>query len=282
MVLLRHMDNIDLINSLKLRYDTALQSDSDTFFYQNLHHYYDLIEKTPRLKKMMEVSEKEYDARHNKTEKVSMIKISKFNLYSHSLHIYTRVYLPIEEYKNSKEPDEEQDPVAFILLKGIKNIPKKWTTKASELNSRWSKKNLKTFNNWFHGKRSFYEGELRQLHLVLVSKIEKGINKKLEIDFDDEKSILTVNGIAVKITLKNDKPNGHYVLEYIFENGKKEVADYVDILKKKFQGEREDNNSMYRACNDINKKVSEQAGVGKFLEIHSGKTGWVRINPDLI
>ncbi len=282
MVVLRHMDNIDLINSLKLRYDTALQSDSDTFFFQNLHHYYDLIEKTLRLKKIVEMSEEEYEAKKGKAEKVSILRIEKFNLYSYSMHIYSSVYLPIEGYKKSTEPDEEQDPVALILLKGIKNIPKGLKNKINEPNNRWSKENLKTFNNWFEGKRPFYEEELKQFHLLLVAEIEKEMNKKPEIDFDGEKSILMVDGIEVKITLKNDKPNSHYVLEYIFENGKKEAADYVDILEKKFSGGREDNSSMYRACNDINKKVSDQAGIGGFLEIHSGKTGWVRINPDLI
>ena len=97
--------------------------------------------------------------------------------------------------------------------------------------------------------------------------------------FDKEKSILTINDKKIKISLNSDKVNGHYVLEYLFENGIKKIADYVDILEKKFPNGKENNHSMYRACKDINAKIGKQASIGDFLEIHSGKTGWVAINP---
>jgi len=36
-----------LTDSLKTRYEAVFQSDTDPLFYQNLHHYFDLIVKTP-------------------------------------------------------------------------------------------------------------------------------------------------------------------------------------------------------------------------------------------
>jgi len=39
---------------------------------------------------------------------------------------------------------------------------------------------------------------------------------------------------------------------------------------------------MWRACEAINAKVSKQAGIGNFLLITSGKTGYVQINPDYL
>lgn len=102
--------------------------------------------------------------------------------------------------------------------------------------------------------------------------------------FDSEKSILIVNDKEVKIKQKNDKPNSHYVLEYVFENKEGLIVQsfYTDIIAEKFEGDDLKWRSLYRACNDINKKVSEQANVGKFLIIKSGISGYVQINPDYL
>ena len=166
-----------LIDSLKLRYDTVFQSDTDSRFYQNLHHYYDLVEKTPELQSLLQSSQEEYAEKHSaiwgreklKTEAEAddkserTLRLERFNLYAASSAIYMRVYLPIEDYKHSSEPEEKQDPVALLMILGIKNIRTK----------RWSRETLKLYNRWFDGKRSYYEKELRQFHLLLVDAIEK-------------------------------------------------------------------------------------------------------------
>jgi hypothetical protein len=273
-----------LIEALKTRYEVVLQSSSDSQFYMNIHAYIDLIRKTPSLSKIMDDSENEYRRQHiaiwpdkSKTDEEAdeqeerTIRLERFNLFTaHFSWLEARIYDPIEDYKNTDAPDDEQDPVALLLVKGIKNIKTK----------KWSDKTLKMYNRWFDGKRERYENDLRQFHADFLTAISQApkIEEKNEISFDIENSILKVNGINVKITLKNDPPNSHYVLEYIFKNGIKEIADYTNIIESKFPKENAKWRKIYRACLDIQSKVKEQAKIDDFLEIHTGNTGWVRIN----
>ena len=108
--------------------------------------------------------------------------------------------------------------------------------------------------------------------------------KKLDIKFDIEKSILFLDDKRVLIQQKNDKPNAHYILEYIFENeeGLKAKSSYSEILEDKFRNEDKKWRTLYRACQDINKKASEQAGISNFLIIKSGITGYAQINPEYL
>jgi hypothetical protein len=280
------MENLEsLKDALKTRYEAVLQSSSDSQFYLNIHAYIDLIRKTLFLSKIMGDSENQYRKQHmaiwpdkSKTDKEAdereerTIRLERFNLFTaHFSWLEVRIYDPIEDYKNTDAPDDEQDPVALLMIKGIKNIKTK----------KWSDKTLKMYNRWFEGKRERYENDLRQFHADFLTAISQApkLEEKNETSFDVENSMLKINGKNVKITLKNDPPNSHYVLEYIFDKGIKEKAYYTDILEEKFFNEKMDHMSMYRACNDIQDKVRKQAGIENFLEIKSGNTGWVRINP---
>lgn len=105
-----------------------------------------------------------------------------------------------------------------------------------------------------------------------------------ELKFDKEASVLYLNDKKVLIQQKTDKPNAHYILEYIFENeeGLKANSFYSEILESKFPKEQKNWRSVYRACNDINKKVSEQALVSNFLIVKSGVSGYTQINPNYL
>lgn len=281
-----------LTDSLKTRYDAVFQSDTDSLFYQNLHHYFDLVEKTPELHALIEASQKEYAEKHgaiwgrekcktddeadDKAERTS--RLERFNLYARSAMIYVRVYLPIEDYKNNDEPEHEQDPVAVLMLRGINRVSPRF---AKTNPFKWGRDKLKLYNRWFDGKRGEYEKELRQFHLLLLDAMEKQTDVPVskEATFDAEQSVLKIGSSPVRITLKNDKTNAHYVLEYIFRHGKANVADYTDILREQFPNERMDWRGVYRACKDIENKVREQANIDDFLTTTTGKTGWVKINP---
>ncbi|MDP3940743.1 MAG: hypothetical protein Q8Q49_00380 [bacterium] len=104
------------------------------------------------------------------------------------------------------------------------------------------------------------------------------------VSFDCKKSILNIGDKSVHIQQKNDKPNSHYILEYIFENpdGLEAKSYYSEILDAKFHDEHLTQRSMWRACEAINLKVSKQAGLGNFLLSTSGKTGYVQINPEYL
>jgi hypothetical protein len=104
------------------------------------------------------------------------------------------------------------------------------------------------------------------------------------VSFDCEKSILNIGDRSVHIQQKNDKPNSHYILEYIFENpdGLEAKSYYSEILDEKFPNDHLTQRSMWRACEAINVKVSKQAGLSNFLLIKSGETGYVQINPEYL
>jgi hypothetical protein len=277
---------LHLVPNLNIRFDTVLQSKDDRIFYLNLYHYFDHVVKTPELNAILEQSERDYRAKHvdlwksrPKSEEEAdeasdqTMKLERFHLFCVGAFILGRIYEPIEDYKTTSESDRDQDPVAVILLRGVDY--------ALSL-KKWNIKNLGVYNRWFEGKRDSYESDLRRFHIMLLDELEKPKTQttlKPLIGFDKEKSILKFGDKEVLITLKNDKTNSHYVLEYIFENGKENPADYVDIIKVKFPNERVSNMSIYRACRDINEKVSKQAEISNFLVIKSGKTGYTQINP---
>lgn len=122
--------------------------------------------------------------------------------------------------------------------------------------------------------------------LPLIEWYKQGKTEDLPrgVSFDCEKSILHIGDRSVNIQQKNDKPNSHYILEYIFENpdGIEAKSYYSEILDAKFHDEDQTQRSMWRACEAINAKVSKQAGISNFLLIKSGETGYVQINPEYL
>jgi len=291
----------ELLDILKTRYDAVLQSDSDRLFYLNIHAYIDIIVKNPEFLTIMDKYETEYTKAHRdivrpytEDEEVldergrQVIKLERFNLYTSGYcSLLMRIYLPLEDYKN---PDPElvgrYDPVVFLMLDGLSR------TMTMGL---WSKEALKTYNRWYDGQRKEYENNLRQFHANFITEIGLRLLKekpiitepakeipviKNQLSFDKEKSVLTINDNEIKITLKNDKTNSHYVLEHIFENedGLRAKSYYSEIIESKFLNEKIEWRSLYRACNDINAKVSKQASVSNFLLIKSGKSGYTQVN----
>ncbi|MDD4804057.1 MAG: hypothetical protein PHN69_02690 [Candidatus Pacebacteria bacterium] len=291
----------ELIDGLNTRLNITLQSTSERDFYMSLYYYFDYVHKTSSLIKIFDKSEKEYSKAFNDIwkekkqyteeeldEKSSqVVKLERFNLFAVGSTILVRIYLPIDDYKNTSEPDEKQDPVAIILIHGI-DYALELGKRDKYLNlTRWNKEFLRSYRNWFEGKRNYYESIIRRFHLMFLDELSKPIleiNIKKEIYFDKENSLIKIGDKIINIKLKNDKPNSHYVLEYIFENeeGFKAQSFYTDIIESKFSNENIEWRSIYRACNDINKKVSEQASISNFLIVKTGKSGYTQINPEFL
>lgn len=101
-----------------------------------------------------------------------------------------------------------------------------------------------------------------------------------KLSFDIDKSILYFSGYNIMITLKNDKPNAHYILEHIFtaEDGLDQKYPYEEIAKYTFKDDYDKWRMYYRACEDIKQKVLNKTGINDFLEFSSGESGWVKIN----
>jgi len=109
---------------------------------------------------------------------------------------------------------------------------------------------------------------------------------KNKLSFDKDESVLNIYGQEIEIQRKSDKPNDHYVLEYLFEQDDIfDTADFRDIAETKlgvleYDGAK-DWNILRHACERLNQKV-EKSTNGKekdFLIYRTGKTGWCKINP---
>lgn len=276
--------------SLHTRYQAIFDADSEARFYKNVHLYWDYILRTPVLSDVVAASQKEYankrgnlfsgfaqteEEADDNTERTTRLEV--FNLYAEGCTTLVRIYFPLEDYKNSlEEPEFDQDPCAVLMIRGVNRINPDYAKKNP---LKWGHDKIKALNKWYLGQRPRYEGELKQFHLMLIDAIEKtDITASKETTFNTERSLLMIGDKHVRITLKNDKTNAHYVLKYLFDHGKAEAADFTDIINEYFPSEHIEWRSIYRACQDLEKKVREQAGITDFLTTTTGKTGYVRIN----
>jgi hypothetical protein len=105
---------------------------------------------------------------------------------------------------------------------------------------------------------------------------------KKEPWFDKQKSILHLIGQEIKITLKNDKPIDHYILEAIFAKGDlTEQTDFVEIAEDTIKEDYNGNWQRFRnACDNLNQKIAKATDnkISDFITYTTGKTGWCKIN----
>jgi len=106
------------------------------------------------------------------------------------------------------------------------------------------------------------------------------------LDFDKDASVLYIHGQAIKITLKNDKPLDHYILEALFQNEDlSEKAYFSEIAEDIIGEEYNDKWQRYRhACDNLNQKIAKATDnkILKFVKFTTGKTGWCQINPEYL
>jgi hypothetical protein len=106
---------------------------------------------------------------------------------------------------------------------------------------------------------------------------------KKEPWFDKQKSILYLIGQKIKITLKNDKPIDHYILEAIFaKSDLAEQTDFVEIAEDTIKEDYNGNWQKFRnACDNLNQKIAKATNnkIPDFIAYTTGKTGWCKINP---
>jgi len=149
-------------------------------------------------------------------------------------------------------------------------------------------KNIKNHSIWLF--RSFGPDDPllksdKEEYLMFLNKTYKnlalflGVEETPSFGFDIEKSILYLQGEAVKITLKNDKPNAHYILKHIFKSDDlTQQFPYREISEDTFEDPEYKPMKFYRACQDIERKVFKATKINDFIEFSSGKTGWIKIN----
>jgi hypothetical protein len=99
--------------------------------------------------------------------------------------------------------------------------------------------------------------------------------------FDEGRSILSVNGLGVKIARQSNKSIDHFILKYIFENDPKEVYTYVDLRSAQVYDNDVEETTYLNACKNLNKKIKESTDgkIEKFLIFGNSADGSVQINP---
>lgn len=105
--------------------------------------------------------------------------------------------------------------------------------------------------------------------------------------FDEQKSILYINGEKVKINQRKRITNAHKILNHIFITNKSDLNDdfyFAEIAEDEFQeldykGRKNNWRKYARACEDVNKKVIKQDKEMKdFLIFNTGSQGKVKLN----
>ncbi|MEI8327688.1 MAG: hypothetical protein WCG02_00950 [Candidatus Taylorbacteria bacterium] len=301
-----------VILQLNLKYQEFLEVNDNKRLYRSfkrVYEYFDLIDNRKDVQDLIDKDKKDVEGRimiidcegklaPRDKEKV-VDKIKKHSL-SGSYDILKRnIFTPMKAYWESPDHSSEDSTIGQALA--YSNDGTVWQfLKVVWIRIRYafSMNDVSDYMEKLHTdlvKGLLYGMEKSPEYLALKEPAELkspeamlSINEaKLKVsrdDFDSDKSELKIGGKVVKIKQKNDKPNSHFVLEYIFGNneGLDAQSFYTDILNDKFQNDDKDWRSMYRACNDINSKVSKQAGVSNFLFIKSGKTGYTQINKEYL
>jgi hypothetical protein len=187
-----------LEDQLNTRYNLAIQSHSERDFYMRVYDYMNFIFSDPNLKRIWDESEKEYDKSHThivsnfhgiidvKNGMANAYKLESFNLYSVGLPLWGKIYLPIHEYEKSKKSIDEENLLAIILVHGADAALKM---------GQWAKSEFRRYNEWYDGKRNFYESALQNFHSYFLRELSNTKSeKKPGVDSNKEKqTILSFN-----------------------------------------------------------------------------------------
>ena len=109
---------------------------------------------------------------------------------------------------------------------------------------------------------------------------------KSDLSFDVGESTLYIKDYKIKISRSSDLSIDHYILEAIFNNDDiYEEVYFKDVAKRMDEygdyDKTKDWRKFYRACEHLNHKIQTDIDdkVINFIESHTGKTAWCKINP---
>ena len=179
---------------LNERMQAIKDASTDKEVFKHIHAYIKYVLTTPELKSILDDAEKDFYKKVQFTE--DNIKLEHSNFYqSYFVTSYVRIYAPIEEYWNSDEPDEQQDPLALLLIWGM-NHPrtKKWINGHEYFPKSEQIKTLKSYWRWFDGQTQYYVNEIKNLHLELLTALSKQQTVKLSERPDLSLTLNLVNG----------------------------------------------------------------------------------------
>ncbi len=209
-----------------------------------------------------------------------------------------------EDYNNKRDPNIMAGlPIYFTLLSGIagliqeiKDLQKNGNIEqAKQLVGEIKEKSLSVIDTsnikGYEMKRMTY-GQYIDVSMELVNKLiideidsEALLNNekpKQALSFNN--GLLNIRGQEIKITLKNERPVDHYILEAIFANGDfNEQTSFMEIAEdfRKVEYDGQNDWPTYRhACDNLNEKISKATNnkIIGFITYTTGKTGWCKIN----
>ncbi|MEO7529928.1 MAG: hypothetical protein ABIS69_00910 [Sediminibacterium sp.] len=227
----------DLATQLDRLYSLIKEAQSDTEFYVAVHQYCDLVMKNPILRAILDDSEQAYRFGHveiwrepARTDKESdeksemVMRLERFNLFSEFTLPMMRIYYPLDDYMHDLATEDKQDPLAIVMIRGLK-VALKY--------KKWDKGTLQSFNRWFEGKRSMYQTSIRKFHTMMLAALwEKNTEvaparPRPPITFNPRTGDFYVNG-----TYGTFNPKGQEASVFgVLYDSPDHLATYIELIR---------------------------------------------------
>jgi|GEM_PF-7068708 len=275
------------IATLKTIYKSAFGDLTDLQFHQKIHDYIAYIVSTPELSSALLDESRKLINENKKVKRDPILSPqSKDDLitrnkqksaYKDYMSLYLTMYIPLEDFNNGVYVE----PSTLFYLKGKEHM---------------KKIEIAQMGPSFANRRSEYQKYFSKIHEKLISLFLETRDKKQilpdtpkGLSFDDEQSILYINGTEVKISRQKKRTLEHQILNCFFDDEDNLFAEfnYAYLAEKDGVYIDDDENNWkryYNACEKINNKVLK-ASAGKivnFLFATTGNDGIVRINNEFI
>jgi hypothetical protein len=295
---------MNLVEGLNTRFEIVTSSRTEGGFYLNLYHYFDYLFKNPEFADMYRIAQNEYHKKFGDiwneyntqrqayldsgrtiespqitTQPSEVSRMEKADMYCMAVGSEVRIYYPIKHFHECDTPDDCGDYNGMLLLYGLD-----YTLKKYKDYYRVEAKHIKsTYKNWYKNERDFYQGELSQFHMMFTARYEeqKGsivVPTSNEISFDEKNGLLILGNKTVRVKRQAEPPVEYHILQYMNENdGFGEKAFFSEILEDKFGEPKENFRKILRACQSLEKKIKEDAGLENILTYGAGEKASVRL-----
>ena len=280
------MDNH--IAELKTIYKSTSGDLTDLQFHQKIHDYIAYIVATPELSSVL-LDESRKLANENKKIKKDpvlsqqskdelMARNKQKNVYKDYMSLYLTMYIPLEDFNNGVYVE----PSTLFYLKGKEHMKE---IEIAQMGPSFANRRLNSLEHF------------KKIHEKLIALFLEPHNDKPALpnttkspSFDDEKSILNVNGVEVKISRQKKRTLEHQILNNFFEEEDNLYAEfnYADLAENdgivNIDDDKNNWKRYYNACEKINNKVLKASGgkIVNFLFVTTGNDGIVRINNEFI
>ncbi len=102
-----------------------------------------------------------------------------------------------------------------------------------------------------------------------------------ELEYDIENSVLSVRGLTIPVSRRQNKPVHHFILKHIFENGTENEYSYAELRNEGVYDSDVEASTYINACKNLNKAVQKHTEdkISAFLDFGSTENGAIKVNP---